>query len=683
MCYQFIVCENNQTVKITPISTLRNSPKTHERIIVPVESSKVEVTSQWPLLTTHRAVESHDKRKATIQRYPPDPTDAPRKSSGSGKKIIVEKFPPDPTDAPKQSDETNKRQAKRKAYDPETHNDLKGNYRIIHNYANAPPLYGQFYHEEINAIQPIQPLHIKTQVFKKKKPVPLAPSKPTKHQKNRLKLEHLPPNPTGVPETTWFDNTGKYSYGIVHGEFEPITEPTEYSKKPGKREGQEADSSNEKIVELSPQKVYKSSFRDPKFVAPATAHANDLGNFLYKSEIHYPSYRNHLYPPVIAYGVNGVHPLQIIHPVPIEPIHTIHPVVTTVYHPNPVHLPKPVHHSKIVPLNKPAHIHTEVRHTTGPDHPAPVVHRKKPHHAQPTHPTPPVHRRKPHSTTPPATTKAQTDSKKEKSEPVEEEEEDDEEEEEEGDEEEDEEEEEEVETKSKEATKDAVKKETGKKQATKQAPEVEEEEYDEQEGDEYEEDGDEEEGDEEEEEDENNASEGEEKPGYATNPKLYNYNYKYVKEPFGKSLELDQFDNAWAKYGYGRNHYGKKSNEEDEEEEGSYESSETRMLPQRVKIHHKKKEKVTKPYNYASGKPRKEKIQQVAGALNHNLPKIPVNTAITTQPSVIQTTTTERTSKDEKASNTPQSTTSTSVKSQDEVQKRSDAPGSDDLKYFQ
>lgn len=127
------------------------------------------------------------------------------------------------------------------------------------------------------------------------------------------------------------------------------------------------------------------------------------------------------------------------------------------------------------------------------------------------------------------------------------------------------------------------------------------------------------------------------------------YRYAY-DEPSSRSIELDEFDKAWAKYGYGRS-----NDRSGSDESSSYESSETQMIPRRIKFYHEKKEEITTPMRHTTEKPNLKITKVVSGGalMHHSQPK-----KIPQKP--------------------------TSVKSQDENQKsqRSDA-GSDDLKYFQ
>lgn len=185
------------------------------------------------------------------------------------------------------------RQTKRnpKNYELDDHKD-PSSYQLVTNYEQQQP--------KKAGPNKIQPLHISTGVFHKKHPK--QNRKPHRVHKEKIKLEKLPPNPTKIPETDWFDNLGKYSFGIIHGEV--FTEPPEYSQQ--RRATNEVV--GETVVQAPPPlqpKMFKSSFRDPNFVQPVIVN-DHLGNFLYKSEVHYPSYRNNLYPPVTTYGAHGI-----------------------------------------------------------------------------------------------------------------------------------------------------------------------------------------------------------------------------------------------------------------------------------------------------------------------------------------------------------------------------------------
>lgn len=289
---QLSVCVANQTSRIVPLRARINFPKTHERIIVPVEPINREEKLKVDKPVSEHPVESNVRRKVNKTKYSVE-TESPVRIRQAKRNLEKTETPvrsrqakrnPDQSEAPVRS-----RQAKR---NPEIYDDGKGNYRNSNSYASRFDNHQS--HEDANQIQP---LHIDTKVFKKKRPQEGENIKPTQEDPQSIKLEDLPQNPTEIPATSWFDNTGKYYYGIVHDET--FTEPPEYS---GKQETVSA--SLERSEELPQQKVFKSSFRDPKYVEPLI-YNDGLGNFLYKSEIHYPSYRNLLYAPVVTYPVHS------------------------------------------------------------------------------------------------------------------------------------------------------------------------------------------------------------------------------------------------------------------------------------------------------------------------------------------------------------------------------------------
>lgn len=272
------VCDENPSVlkkRIIPIRTRINFPKTHERIIVPLDPIKVDEVNVKPV--------REPSRETNFRRKPK----------------IVEEVAKVTTVKPRQSKRN-----------PKNYDDGKGNSQNSYNYVirSGDP-------KPSKDNQPIQPLNINTQVFKKSPPQSTVSTKPPtgKYQsrirtknpeeihemknmvedsRKKLKVENLPENPIEIPATSWFDNTGKYSYGILHeGNF---MEPAVY--KP------EHDENAKHVEPIGPPKIFKSSFRDPSARVEHIAQGKNLGNFLYKSEVHYPSYHQHLYPPVVTYG---------------------------------------------------------------------------------------------------------------------------------------------------------------------------------------------------------------------------------------------------------------------------------------------------------------------------------------------------------------------------------------------
>lgn len=518
--HQLTSCELNQTRGIIPVEVRLNFPQTYERIVSSDPGEELNTTD--PSVPEFVA-ETNLEANINVPQY------------FALTDVAVE---------PKQ--------VKRKVFD-----DGKGNYYNAYNFitrpdqprSGKPPPMGPTPRPIRSDPNQIQPLHIKPQGFNKTTPHPHR--KPHKEDKHKLKLEHLPPNPTKIPSTGWFDNTGKYYYGIVHEES--FTEPPEYSaqQKHLLQQQQQQDASTEQGIEVpAHHPIFKSNYRDPKQAQPFI-YNDGLGNFLYKSEIHYPSYRNHLYPAVTTYGA---------------------------------------HHNEIPPATK--------------ELPAPtaIVH----HSPQITTSTPI---------------------------------------------------EEEIPSKPSELA--------------RQAP-AEDEEYEDESSedddenahnDRYEggapgdDDGEEEGGEEDEARDE----------GYESEEKSDAPSYRYQfddDDGSSRSLESDDaFEDAWGKYGYGRGigHGGSDT--------GSYESSETKQVPRRIKFYHEKMEQITTPMKQTTEAPELKKITKVvAGKLMNN------NNKSNSKPK------------------SPPKPKPTGVKSQDdekenpESQRSSGAAasaGSDDLKYFQ
>lgn len=421
------------------------------------------------------------------------------------------------------------------------YNDGKGNYHIAQEYSTRKILPSRSLPVRGKKAGPnkIQPLHIDTEVFKKKRPMVMNGNlKPTKEQKEKIKLHNLPKNPEDIPETSWFDNTGKYHYGIIHDE-QYFTEPPEYSAKP-----QPAA----KVIESTP-KVWKSSFRNPNIILPVIQNnGNNLGNFLYQTEVHYPTYRNHLYPPVTVYGST--------------------------------------HQSLPAPTTKEL----------------------------------------------PTIEKTETPKKA------------------------------------------APKKEAPKKEAphAKQQQE-DEEDYEDDDDDEGDSDNDRYDGDPPSDDDENVRTKGgendedgedgeddEEESGSEENDDRPRFRYSYDRP---RGAESDEFDKAWSKYGYGR---GRDDSGSDESR--SYESSETRAVPRRIKFYHEVKEQhTTRPSTTPAPVQIKKMTKVVSGALNHSKPKAPK------KPKSVKSQGKEKKAQDEEMKEIPESQRSNAAAN----------AGPDDLKYFQ
>jgi hypothetical protein len=276
-------CDENRTVsetRIIPIATA-NFPHTHERIMVPVDPDPVQAVEIIEKPVREKSQETNLRKRHN--HYEKEHVEVP---------------------------------AKQMRRNPKNFDDGKGNYHKASSYnsrSDNP--------RSVKDANNIKPLNINTKVFKKT-PAAENQSPPTgkyqsrirvqhpeqvheiknmvKDSRHKLKKENLPQNPEEVPTTSWFDNTGKYNYGIVHDFKEP-----EVYKDSRSKVAQQVEEVSKQI--RGPQ-VFKSSFRDPKASAAQVEHkANgpNLGNFLYKSEVFYPSYRDNLYPPVITYGDAG------------------------------------------------------------------------------------------------------------------------------------------------------------------------------------------------------------------------------------------------------------------------------------------------------------------------------------------------------------------------------------------
>lgn len=292
------VCDENRNVsetRIIPVQTLINFPKTHERIIVPIDPVEAVEVIEKPV------------------KEPASETNFRKRKPKHVEEIEVS------TEKP--------RQLKR---NPKNYDDGKGNYHNSYSYAkrNDNP-------RSVKEANSIQPLNINTKIFKNTTPKN-TPEKPSlgKYQsrirgkspeqihelKNMVKdsRKKIMPaeNPEDIPATSWFDNTGKYNYGIIHhGEY---VEPEAYK-----------DDQVENGKTVIEPKVFKSSFRDPSAHVEHKASGKNLGNFLYKSEVFYPSYRDNLYPPVITYGDPAYEAKPATKELPTTNLHKSPPVTKT------------------------------------------------------------------------------------------------------------------------------------------------------------------------------------------------------------------------------------------------------------------------------------------------------------------------------------------------------------------
>jgi hypothetical protein len=547
------LCDENKTVsetRIVPVHTRINFPQTHERIIVPIDPVEAVEVLVKPV--------REPSRETNFRRQPKS----------------VEKVAEVSTVKP--------RQAKR---NPKNYDDGKGNYKNSYSYIsrNDNPQHSK-------DTSTIQPLHINTQGFKRTPPQNNAIKAPTgkyqsriraknpeeihelknmvKDSRTKLKVENLPENPAEVPTTSWFDNTGKYYYGIVHGET--FKEPEEY-----KNNQAESPQNAQIIVPVQPPPVFKSSFKGPSANVEHTAQGRNLGNFLYQSEVYYPSYRNNLYPPVVTYGDPSFEAKPATKELP-----------TTVLHKPP---PKPV----------------APRKEEAPQ-------QKKPQNSQ-----------KPQSPKKPS--RPQKPKESEKQAPAEENDEDYE--------------DEDSGDYEDPGNNDRYDGEApGNDDEAAGEDDEEEEESDDRDGGKNNDDSDDEEAsrknnDSDDDDDESSEDESEEAPKYRYHydddklryysPK-HRYRYDVKGRDNSESNESDEFDKSWSKYGYGPKR-GRSHSRSDEEESGSYESSETQIAPQRIKFYHEKKEQSTgpmqRPATQAPIVQIKKMTRSMSGALNNTKPK--------------------------------------------------------------
>lgn len=268
MSILIVLSDASSLIPITEI-TSELLPKTHERIIVPVDGFDREDNEPVEVI---KPVHEDANETNLLKRKSPSPR-APRRVSDY----------------------------------------------IVHHHPHPP--------HPLNPNIP-QPLHIDTSHFKTSRPNSIqhplpslngkysskirhheAHHNPNKHPqeyRKKLNIAHLPKSPEDIPKTDWFDNTGKYKHAVKYGD--DVLEPAEYAN-PKK---------SEKNIH-APENTYKSSFRGP--LAQVTYRNGDgLGNFLYKSEVFFPNNNN-----------NYMHPTPIIHQnPPLIHVHpTVHPAVTT------------------------------------------------------------------------------------------------------------------------------------------------------------------------------------------------------------------------------------------------------------------------------------------------------------------------------------------------------------------
>lgn len=336
-----LAAAQNETVEIiSPLKSSMNFTVTHEKIIVPVEPIEKEQRVEKPV--TELAIESNVNKRSKIKysdsktstttevtpvkrsadegvlsrptnsrstQAPVKPTQATIRRSSNSLNIWTTTVTPlrSPASLRVWSTTPTPPVAQPVKRNSRNYDDGRGNYQITHDYSQVSrqPHKSPPHHQKSSrnaGPNQIQPLHIDTDVFKKKRAMASGSIKPTKHQREQIQLHNLPKNPgTDIPATDWFDNLGKYHYGILHDELY-FTEPPEYAVQTQKPHA--------KVIDVTPPpppppQVFRSSFRDPQYIPPViqpVVENDHLGKFLYKTEVHYPTYRNHLYPPVTIYG---------------------------------------------------------------------------------------------------------------------------------------------------------------------------------------------------------------------------------------------------------------------------------------------------------------------------------------------------------------------------------------------
>ena len=570
-----MIGDDNSTVsetRIIPIARV-NFPLTHERIMVSVDPDPVEETeiNDKPVREQSRETNLRKRHKHYEKEHIEVPVEKPKQTKRNHQD----------SDKPKKIN--------------------RGSYSYVARSDNP--------RDEKDA-DIIQPLNINTKVFKKTPPNENAKPPKGKYQsrirlknpedihemknmvkdsRNKLKKENLPENPVDIPMTSWFDNTGKYNYGIVHN----IMEPEIYKK--GVTESPKQENARQIAPEQVPQ-VFKSSFRDPSVPSARVEHkANgpNLGNFLYKSEVYYPPYRDNLYPPAVTYG---------------DPTNDLKPATKELPATN---------------LHKP-----------------------------PPRPTPSEK-----DETPKQQTKPQVKQQKPKERQQHEENEEDYEDE--GGDYED------------PGNNDKYDGEApGDEEDSADENQEEDESADDRSENGDEEDDGEDEGEGEEKSDDESEESPKERYAYDKIPK-YIYSFDSDGRDNSGSGESDEFEKAWSKFGYGpKNTRRSILDEEEEDEDKSYESSETQIQPQRIKFHYEKKEQITTPIVQHTTKatvPKKKVARSMSGSITNQKPKALPKKAVKS---------------DEKTS--PQSDTNQDERSPESVKSQvNKSQPTDDLKYFQ
>ncbi|KAG5678492.1 hypothetical protein PVAND_008160 [Polypedilum vanderplanki] len=362
----FIICYNINKTIAQNLTTITIKPLTYHVPIIPI----INTSNLGP----------KKFERIIVPTYPIN--DSPKNYSNEKKKFGSEKREKEP------EEKKVKPKINSKNYD-----DRKGNSYKTYSYVNRDDDHKKKIPTETKP-NDIQPLHIKTRDFKAPQPEIVTESshdkkKKVKEQQEKLKIENLPENPFLVPETNWWDNTAKYNYGIIHDNYKGLEEQSPKINKEQiiSHEDAREDESKEEVVtpvvtitepitqiihhepqSLSPPVKFKSNFKDPNMQPQVHPRVDNPGRFLYKTQVYYPNYRDHLYLPVTTYYGNHQGLAKVF------PVFNSH----SVYHNSP-------HHSTSVA--PPTQHHHQQHHNSIPHKPQrtrttpPTVNSKK------THPT--------------------------------------------------------------------------------------------------------------------------------------------------------------------------------------------------------------------------------------------------------------------------------------------------------
>lgn len=502
------------TVKLIPIpEALTFGPKTHERLIVPVEPTNNDLLPIPEALTF--GPKTHERIIVPVESIKKEPDIVTQKPNET-KPIEIQ--------APSKVENAQNRRTNYIQPRPISH---------INHYRGRNAIRLQ------NSAQEMQPLHVNMRGLSHSKPNHTRESVKDKRkrfgqQEERIKMQNLPPNPKEVPETTWFDNLGKYNYGIVHDfKYEDLPTVDEITDNAGGESKELAQPAPQILMTTNrPEIKFRSSFRDPTIYATLHSENDNMGKFLYKTRVYYPNYRDHIYLPVTTfYGHN--------HPDTKElPIFNAHTIIHNQPQNNPMPRRNPPVPARRYPISPTKPNSNDVNVNNQPKKNPPVPPRKYP--ASPPKKYLPISPKKspPLKTQPPK--------------------------------------------------KEPPKKLPPPPPPPKEEPKNSEEDYD------YEEEDDDDYDDSTNDKHANNSSdddeydEEDESSSSSESNESRNKNSNKSSDSDESEEGSDQFDKAWAKFGYGK--------DESSSESDSYESSESQNQPERVKIVHMKMEVQTTPH---------------------------------------------------------------------------------------